>query len=145
ERLGDVFADLRQLGAAAARAGGRRRVDDTPARQVLGKVPTRRLAPHEAANLDAGRLGLGLILPSRRGQFFQLQLHLIEQALAALRARAKHLAASSWRSPIEGARSAPRRRTAWRAPRSAPPSTPPCHQEDDQLSSPRTQLNHKLR
>ena len=34
ERLGDILADLRQLGAAAARARGRRRVNDAPARQV---------------------------------------------------------------------------------------------------------------
>ena len=39
-----------------------------------------------------GGLGLGLILARRRGQFLELQFQLIEQALAALGARAEQLA-----------------------------------------------------
>jgi hypothetical protein len=92
ERLGDVFADLRELGAAAARAAGRSRMNDASAWQVIGKVPTRPFVPRKAPNLDAGRLGLGLILARRRCQFLELQLQLVKQPLAALRARTKHLA-----------------------------------------------------
>jgi hypothetical protein len=91
QRLGDILADLRESAAAAARAAGRRGMHDAPARQVGGEVPAR-LGPLEALNRDAGRLGLGCILAGRRGQFLQLQLQLIEQALAALRARAEQLA-----------------------------------------------------
>src|SRR5580692_2219617 len=47
ERLGDVFADLGELAAAATRTGGRRRVDDAPARQIGGKVAPRRLTARE--------------------------------------------------------------------------------------------------
>jgi hypothetical protein len=90
--LGDILAELRELAAAAARARCRRRVDDTLARQVIRKVPARRLAPREASDLGAGRLGLGRVLPRRRGQFLELQLHLIEKSLAALGARTKSLA-----------------------------------------------------
>jgi hypothetical protein len=92
EGLGDVLADLREPGAAAARTGSRRRMDHAPPRQMLGDVPARRLAPRKTLDLDARRLGLRRILARRRGQFLELQLQLIEQALAALRARAEHVA-----------------------------------------------------
>ena len=91
ERLGDVLADLREPGAAAARAGVRCRVNDAPSRQVSREVPACRRPPHEALNLDTGRLCLGLVLAGRRGQFLELQLHLVEQPLAALGARAEEL------------------------------------------------------
>ena len=90
ERLGDVLADLGELGAAAARARGRRRVDDAPARQMIGKVPPRRLAPREAANLNARCLGAGLVLSGSRRELLELQLQLIDKPLAALGARAEH-------------------------------------------------------
>ena len=92
ERLGDVFADLRQLAAAAARTAGRRRVDDAPARQVLGKVPTRRRAPREAFNPNTVRLRSRPLLRRRRRQLLELQLQLVEQTLAALGARPVKLA-----------------------------------------------------
>ena len=44
QRLGHVLAQLVQ-GAAAARAGRRRRIDHALARQMLGQRPARRLAP----------------------------------------------------------------------------------------------------
>ncbi len=91
QRLGDILADLREFGAAAARAAGRRGMHDAPARQVSGEVPARP-GPREALHRDVGRLSLGRILAGRRGQFLQLQFQLIEQALAALRARAEQLA-----------------------------------------------------
>jgi hypothetical protein len=84
ERPRDVLADLRQLASATARAEGRRRMNDPPARQVIGEVPTYRLAACEAAHLDGRRLSLGLVLARRRSQLLELQLELIEQALAAL-------------------------------------------------------------
>jgi hypothetical protein len=86
------LADLAELAAAAARARGRRRMNDAPARQIGGKVAPRPLAPREALHLDARRLRLRVILPDSRGQFLELQLHLVEKPLAALGARAKHLA-----------------------------------------------------
>ena len=92
ERLGDILADLGELAAAAAWAGRRCRVDNPPARQIGGKVPPRRLLPREALHLDARRLRLRLILPRSRGQLLELQFHLVDQPLAALRARTEHLA-----------------------------------------------------
>jgi hypothetical protein len=52
ERLGDILADPGELAAAAARACGRSRVDNAPARQMLRKVAARRLAPTEPLHLD---------------------------------------------------------------------------------------------
>ena len=46
----------------------------------------------EALHLDACRLGLRLIPSAARGQFLQLQFQLIDEPLAALGARAEHLA-----------------------------------------------------
>jgi hypothetical protein len=92
ERLGDILADLRELAAAAAWARGRRRVNDAPARQVIGEVPARAVLPRKASNLGAGCLGLGRILCGGRCQFLQLQLQLIEQPLATLGARTEQLA-----------------------------------------------------
>src|SRR6187401_816114 len=56
------------------------------------EVAARRLAPHEALNADVRRLGLDLVLSCRRSQFLELQFHLVEQSLAALRTWAKVLA-----------------------------------------------------
>jgi len=65
-------------------------VNNAPARQMVGKVATRRFAPREALNRNAHRLGL--ILSPSRSQLLELELQLIEKPLAALRARAKLLA-----------------------------------------------------
>src|SRR5262249_31891391 len=76
EGLGDILADLRQVRAAAARARGRRRVNDAPPRQMIGEIPPRPLAPREALDLDARRLGLRLILAGGRGGAPNLAVHL---------------------------------------------------------------------
>jgi len=60
--LGDMFTDLRELGAAATRIVGRRWISHTTTRQIVREVPTGRLEPREALNLDGGRLGLRLVL-----------------------------------------------------------------------------------
>jgi hypothetical protein len=54
--------------------------------------PRRRLAMRKSSNLDARRLNLGGILAEAGSQFLKLQFHLIEEPLAALGARAEHLA-----------------------------------------------------
>ena len=92
EGLGDVFADLGELAAATARTRGRCRVNDASARQMIGKIATRRFVPREALNLDVRRFGLGRILAQPRGEFLELQFQLVEQSSAALRARAELLA-----------------------------------------------------
>jgi hypothetical protein len=66
-------------------------VNDAPARQIGRKVAPRRRPPREALHLDARRPGLRLILARRRSQLLKLQLELIEQTLAALRAWTKNL------------------------------------------------------
>ena len=91
EGLGDIFADLRQLGATTARAACWRRMNKAPARQVVGKVPTRRFAPLKSRNLDHRCCGLGRRLTACRGEFLKLQFQLIEEPLALLGARTKHL------------------------------------------------------
>ncbi len=90
ERLSDILPDLRELGAAAAWARGRRGVNDAPARQIGGKVAPRRLAPREALHLHPRRLGL--FLPRSRGELLELQFQLIDQSLTALGVRPEHLA-----------------------------------------------------
>jgi len=67
-------------------------MDHPPTRQVIGKIPSRPLGPREALNLDAGALGFGGLFPRSRGQFLELQLHLIDQALAALGTRTERFA-----------------------------------------------------
>ncbi len=91
ERLGDVLADLGELVAAAARAAGRRGMHDAPAWQMIGEVPARLRPPHMAL-YGIGPLRFGLCLAGCRDQIFELQLQLIKQPLAALRARAVQLA-----------------------------------------------------
>ena len=61
QRLGDILADLRKFGAAAARAAGRRGMNDAPVRQVSREIAAC-LALREALRRNAGGLGLGLIL-----------------------------------------------------------------------------------
>ena len=65
-------------------------MNDAPARQVIGKVAARLRAPHELLRRFAG--GPGFLLARRCGQFFKLEFELIDQALAALGARAEQLA-----------------------------------------------------
>ncbi len=67
-------------------------MNEAAARQLIGNVAPRRLAPREALNLDLRRLGLDGILCGRRGQFLELQFQLIDQPLTALGARPEHLA-----------------------------------------------------
>jgi len=62
ERLGDVLADLRELGAAAARARRGGRMNDAPARQIRRKVAPCRRAPREALHVNTRRLDLSLVL-----------------------------------------------------------------------------------
>jgi len=92
ESLGDILADLRQLRAAAAGTRRRRRMNDAPARQIGGKVAAHSLLPREAPHRDGGGLRPGLILALRCRQLLELQLHLVEQPLAALRARTELVA-----------------------------------------------------
>ena len=59
QRLGDVLAQLAQPRAAAARAGGRRRLDHPLARQMLGEGLARRALAGEGRHV--GGLGRGLL------------------------------------------------------------------------------------
>jgi hypothetical protein len=63
------------LGARAttARTRSRRGVNNSPPRQMIGKIPPRPLAAGEALHLDARRFGLLVILPGSRGQLLELQ------------------------------------------------------------------------
>src|SRR6516225_12303645 len=72
ERLGDILANLGELGAATTRTARRRRMNDAPTRQIGWKVAPRRLTPREAPHLDALRLGLHLLLSGSRRQFLEL-------------------------------------------------------------------------
>jgi len=88
ERLGHVLADLRQL-AAAARAGGWARNDDSLARQVGGKRCAHRLAPRSAGGIVRGILGRfglsgGVIFCERSLEVLELQLELVDELLVPL-------------------------------------------------------------
>ena len=92
ESLGDIFADLREIVATTTRALGRRRVNNAPAWKMIGKIPPRPLSPRKALYLDdARRRVLRVILPVRRDQLLELQLHLLDESLAALGAWPEHL------------------------------------------------------
>ena len=89
ERLGDVLADLRELAAAAARAARRRGMHDAPARQMrresCRRVAWRRVKP---CTWTARRLAPSASSsPAAAASLLELQFQLIEQPLAALRAR----------------------------------------------------------
>jgi len=92
ERLGDILADLRQVRAAAACACGRRRVDNPPPLQMSREVPARCRAPRQPRDSNRCRRGLRVILRDCRGEFLELQLHLIEKSLATLGARTERRA-----------------------------------------------------
>src|SRR6478736_1009494 len=49
----EILSDLGEIAATTARARGRRRMNDAPARQIGRKAAPRRLAPVEALHLDA--------------------------------------------------------------------------------------------
>jgi hypothetical protein len=81
--LGDILPHLRQLIAAAAWTGGRHRVNDARARQVIRKVAPRRLAALKTLNGDDWRFRLGSVLASICSQLLELQFQLIDEPLAA--------------------------------------------------------------
>src|SRR5580704_19281168 len=90
ECLGDILADLGELGSTTARARRRYGMNHASTRQMIGKLPSRLLGAPKAADLEA--FGPGGIFARSCGQLLELQLHLINQALAALGTRAKRLA-----------------------------------------------------
>ena len=95
QRLGDGLAELAQARAAAAVAGGRRRNDDALARQMLGERLAGRALAREGATvvvLAAARSAAISSSVAAALQLFELQLHLIEEARRALRARPVELA-----------------------------------------------------
>ena len=88
QRLGHVLAQLVQ-GAAAARAGRRRRIDDALARQMLGQRPARRLAPLEGLHLDLRLAAAAVAICAAASrlrcillQLGKLQLELLEHGAA---------------------------------------------------------------
>ena len=95
KRLGHILAELRQARAAASRTRARRRDDDALARQMLGKwLPDRPLALERRDAGGVGRSDLGgeAVLAGVGFEIFEMKLHLLEQATAALGARAVLLA-----------------------------------------------------
>ena len=89
QRLGHVFAHLRQPLRPAARARLWRRHHHALARQVLGEGLARRPTPLE--RLDRGgalgrRLGREVVFGGPRGELVELKLQLTNKALGALRA-----------------------------------------------------------
>jgi hypothetical protein len=67
ESLGDIFADLREIVATTTRALGRRRVNNAPAWEMIGKIPSRPLVPRKPLHPNnVRRRGLRVVLPSRR-------------------------------------------------------------------------------
>ena len=91
QRLGDVFAQLRQLRRAARRAACRRRYDHALARQMLRERFARRalaLRLRRAARLGRGFLGQKLIFGRSGFQLFELKLQLLQKPRLALRTNA---------------------------------------------------------
>jgi hypothetical protein len=73
ERLGNILANLGELAAATTWTARRRRMNNAAARQIDRKVAPCRLAPLEAAHLNACRsLGLRVVLRRCRGQLLKL-------------------------------------------------------------------------
>jgi hypothetical protein len=87
--LGDVFAELRQFGRAAARTSLRRGNNDALARQMIRKRLSAR--PLALEGFDRGRarrlFGGEFVFRRTRLRFLELELQLIEKARRALRAR----------------------------------------------------------
>src|SRR5512144_2230965 len=96
QRLGDVFAQLRQLRGAARRAACRRWDDNALARQMRRERFARwalALRPRRIAGPGRSFLGQELILGGGGLQFFELKLHLLQKPRLALRADAVKRAA----------------------------------------------------
>src|SRR5690606_9908820 len=77
ERLGDVFTDPAQAGAAASRASAGRRNDDALARQMLRKRLAGWSAPFKAGcsgGLASRQLSHCLVLAGRGFQLLELKL-----------------------------------------------------------------------
>lgn len=94
ERLGDVFTDPAQAGAAASRASAGRRNDDALARQMLRKRLAGWSAPFKAGcsgGLASRQLSHCLVLAGRGFQLLELKLELVQQAAAPLRPGAEKL------------------------------------------------------
>ncbi len=91
QRLGDVFAKLRQLRRAASWAACWR-WDDHALAQQMGRERLARwvlaLRPWRAARLGSGFLGQKLILGDGGFQLFELKLYLLQEPRLALRANA---------------------------------------------------------
>ena len=115
QRLGDVFAELRQLRRAARRAACRRRDHHALARQMRRKRFARwalALRRRRAARPGRGFLGQKLILGRGCLQLFELKLHLLQEPRLALRADAVKRAPAASRSQASDERSSrPRSRS----------------------------------
>jgi hypothetical protein len=94
ERLGHVLAELGQPARAATAAGGRAGHDHALARQMRRERLAGRLLARECANRRSRCRFLGgqLVLGRRSFEVLELQLHLVEQPLLALVARAEQIA-----------------------------------------------------
>jgi hypothetical protein len=91
ERLGDVFAQLRETRAATAGAGRGRRVQDALPRQMRGEWLAGGLPAGEAGDVGGllgGHLGEEIILAGAGLDLFELQLELVDEADGALGGRA---------------------------------------------------------
>ena len=94
ERLSDILAKLGEPARTAAAAAGRAGHDHALAQQMRRERLAGGLPAGEGAN-RRGRCGLrggNLIFARRRLKLLELQLHLVEQTLLALVARAKQVA-----------------------------------------------------
>jgi len=90
EGFGDILPDLREPRAAAARTRGRHRVNDDAG--AAGHQESPAASPCAAQSCEPRRSPLqpGGVLAEPRREFLKLQLHLVEEPLAALGARAEH-------------------------------------------------------
>jgi hypothetical protein len=95
DRLGDVFAELRKPGRAAAGAGSWARHDDPLARQMIGEWFAHRLAARvgrnergRGASLGGGHLGRDLVFGGRGFELLELKFHLIKELATAFGAAA---------------------------------------------------------
>jgi hypothetical protein len=136
----NVLADLGQLGAATARARSRHRMNDTPTRQIGGKVAPRCRAPREACTWTRSASAFVSSSPLPR-PVPRVAIPVDRSAAGSARSTDRISRAASWRSPIADARSPLAHRKAWRASRSAPPSMHPYLREGDQR--PRQRLRHQ--